>query len=97
MIDTHEADVQAALDRAAEQWGPMSCMVILATPLPSDPLVRVERYGTLVAVRYRWPSGPDVVRELGQPSEARALREYARQVSLVQGRGYAVTATVVTR
>ena len=97
MIDTYEDNVQAALDRAAEQWGPRNAMVVLATPLPSDPLVRVERYGTLVVVRYRWQGGADVVRELGQPSEAAALREYARQIGLAQSRGYAQTATVVTR
>lgn len=90
-------DVQEALDRRADEWGPMNCMVVMTTPLTSDPLVRVERYGTLVVVRYRWRSGPDVVRELPQSGEAHALREYARQVSLVQGRGYAVTGTLVTR
>lgn len=97
MIDTYEDDVQAALDRAAVQWGPLTCAVFLSSPLPSDPLVRVERYGPRVAVRYRWTTGADVVRELPQVSEAAALREYARQVALVQARGFRPSATVVSR
>lgn len=97
MTATYEDDVQASLDRAAEQWGPMTCAVFLTSPLPSDPLVRVERYGRMVVVRYRWASGPDVVREIGQPTEAAALREYARQVALAKARGFTPSATVARR
>jgi hypothetical protein len=97
VIGTHIEDTQAALDRAAEAWGPLTCAVLMARPGSPHPLVKVERYDTLVVVRYRWNDGADVIRELGKTTEAHALREYARQIGLAQSRGFRQTATVVRR